>query len=100
MILSGLLLLIVAALVWLPEIVERNMNGIAATTRKTPSPRSQMLHDQLFIADLHANTLLWNRDLLQRGTRGHVDLPRLQEGNVGLQMFTIVTKAPRGMNVA
>nr|ABV27265.1 peptidase M19 renal dipeptidase [Chloracidobacterium thermophilum] len=95
---GSLLLLVVAALVWLPEIVERNINGIAATTRKAPSPCAQALHARLFIADLHADTLLWNRDLLQRGTRGHVDLPRLQEGNVALQAFTIVTKAPRGMN--
>ncbi|OYT73814.1 MAG: peptidase M19 [Chloracidobacterium sp. CP2_5A] len=94
----GCLPLVVAALIWLPEIAEREMNGIAATTRKPPSSRAQDLHRRLFVADLHADTLLWNRDLLARGTRGHVDLPRLQEGNVALQAFTIVTKAPRGMN--
>lgn len=41
----------------------------------------------MFIADLHADTLLWKRDPLQRGSHGHVDLPRLREGNVGLQDF-------------
>ncbi len=95
---ASLLLLVVAAFIWLPELVERKMNGIAATARKPPSPRAQALHRRLFVADLHADTLLWNRDLLARGARGHVDLPRLQEGNVALQAFTIVTKAPRGMN--
>ncbi|MFQ3580378.1 MAG: dipeptidase [Chloracidobacterium sp.] len=79
-------------------MVEREVNGIAATTRKPPSSRALALHARLFVADLHADTLLWNRDLLARSTRGHVDLPRLQEGNVALQAFTIVTKAPRGMN--
>jgi microsomal dipeptidase-like Zn-dependent dipeptidase len=38
--------------------------------------------------------LLWSRDLLDHGTRGHVDIPRLIEGNVALQAFTIVTKTP------
>ena len=49
--------------------------------------------------DLHADALLWGRDLLERGTRGHVDLPRLREGNVALQAFTVVTKTPHGLNV-
>ncbi len=95
---AGLCLVLVAAFIWLPGIVEQNLNGIVATTRKPPSPRARALHARLLVADLHADTLLWNRDLLVRGTRGHVDLPRLQEGNVALQAFTIVTKAPRGMN--
>jgi microsomal dipeptidase-like Zn-dependent dipeptidase len=53
----------------------------------------------LFIADLHADSLLWDRDLLERGSRGHVDLPRLRDGNVALQAFTIVSKVPRGLNI-
>ncbi|MCS7080836.1 MAG: dipeptidase [Chloracidobacterium sp.] len=98
MVAAGLFLLVAAAFIWLPEIAEREMNGVVATTRKPPSSRAKALHERLLVADLHADTLLWNRDLLARGTRGHVDLPRLQEGNVALQAFTIVTKAPRGMN--
>jgi len=42
--------------------------------------------------------LLWDRDLLVKNTRGQVDIPRLVEGNVALQAFTIVTKVPRGLN--
>src|SRR2546426_5588069 len=42
--------------------------------------RSRALHRQLLIADLHADSLLWGRDLLERGTRGHADIPRLIEG--------------------
>jgi microsomal dipeptidase-like Zn-dependent dipeptidase len=48
--------------------------------------------------DLHADSLLWSRDLLVRGTRGQVDIPRLIEGHVALQAFTVVTKTPRGLN--
>jgi len=48
----------------------------------------------LFIADLHADSLLWGRDLLARGRSGQVDLPRMQSGNVGLQTFSVVTQVP------
>jgi microsomal dipeptidase-like Zn-dependent dipeptidase len=41
---------------------------------------------------------LWNRDLNDRGNRGHADMPRLLEGNVALQVFTAVTKSPAGQN--
>jgi microsomal dipeptidase-like Zn-dependent dipeptidase len=38
--------------------------------------------------------LLWNRDLLDLSDSGHVDVPRLIDGNVALQAFTVVTKTP------
>ncbi len=53
------------------------------------------LHRSMFVADLHADTLLWNRDLLAHGAHGHVDLPRMAEGRLGLQVFTLVTDTPR-----
>ena len=52
------------------------------------------LHSSLFIVDLHADTMLWDRDLLEESDSGHVDLPRLIEGNVALQVFAVVTHAP------
>ena len=57
------------------------------------------LHKTLDVADLHGDALLWGRDLLERGTRGHVDIPRLAEGNVALQVFGVVTQSPRGLNI-
>jgi len=51
-------------------------------------------HNELLIADLHADTLLWNRDLMKRSDRGHVDIPRMVEGNIGLQGFSMVTQTP------
>src|SRR5690242_21576780 len=47
---------------------------------------------------MHADSLLWQRDLLTRGDRGHVDLPRLIEGHYALQIFSSVTKSPAGQN--
>jgi len=81
-----------------PGILERSMNRIAGSGEWTVSPAAQALHDRLAIADLHSDTLLWKRDPEARADRGHVDLPRLQEGNVKLQVFSSVTKSPKGQN--
>jgi microsomal dipeptidase-like Zn-dependent dipeptidase len=101
-ILLGLVVILVLAVVAFETIgaslVERRMNPIRGTSRPV-SERARELHAKMFVADLHADSLLWGRDLLQRGTRGHVDLPRLIEGNVALQVLDVVTKSPRGLNI-
>jgi len=58
------------------------------------SKDAKQLHQTLTVVDLHADQLLWNRDLLERTTRGHVDWPRLLEGNVAVQVFGVVTGVP------
>lgn len=50
------------------------------------------LHQRWCIADGHADSLMWNRDLCVRSEEGHVDFPRLREAGVKLQCFTIVTR--------
>ncbi|HMT47126.1 MAG TPA: dipeptidase, partial [Novosphingobium sp.] len=62
------------------------------------SAEARALHKTLQIVDLHSDTLMWDRDLLKQADRGHEDLPRLQGGNVALQLFSSVTKSPRGQN--
>lgn len=93
-------LLVVAGLVflWLPGYVESSVNGVLHKPPYPISARARDLAQRIPIVDLHADSLLWARDLLQRGSRGQVDIPRLIEGRVALQAFTIVTKTPRGMN--
>ncbi len=81
-----------------PALVESHYNRTLHDPPYTASERARALHRKLFVADLHADTLLWDRDILEKSTRGHVDVPRLVEGGVALQAFTIVTKAPRGLN--
>jgi membrane dipeptidase len=83
----------------LPAQVEKRMNRTLNAPPYQASERAVALHKTLLVADLHADSLLWARDLLERGTRGHVDIPRLIEGNVALQAFTIVTKTPRNQNI-
>lgn len=91
-----LLLLVIGAIGFAaaPGLIDRKINR---TTQQwdTPAP---LMHKDLFIADLHADTLLWQRDLLEQHDYGHVDLPRLQKGNVALQVFSAVTKVPYGQN--
>jgi microsomal dipeptidase-like Zn-dependent dipeptidase len=98
----GLLALLVvaaiAAFAFGPAFVERGMNRVDASRAGPVSDAARRLHDSLFVADLHSDLLLWHRDPLARGTRGHTDVPRLGDGNVALQVFSTVTKTPRGLN--
>ena len=95
--------LALAASVWLvrlilPGVLERGMNVVESHAPYDISPRAQALHESLFIVDLHSDSLLWKRDLALASERGQVDLPRLQAGNVALQVFSATTKSPRGQN--
>ncbi|HYE27927.1 MAG TPA: dipeptidase [Allosphingosinicella sp.] len=81
-----------------PGYVEGGMNKVVATPLPAASARARALHARLAIADMHADTLLWQRSLLDRATRGQVDLPRLEAGNVALQVFSSVTKTPKHQN--
>jgi microsomal dipeptidase-like Zn-dependent dipeptidase len=78
---------------------ERRLNGIAAAPPYEASERARELHARSTVVDLHADPLLWGRDLLVRGTRGHIDVPRLLDGNVAVQVFGVATKSPRHLNI-
>lgn len=91
---SGML---AAFFVFAPGIADRGMNQTIGTTAKA-GPEARALHRTLAVADLHADTLLWKRSLLDGDGQGHVDLPRLERGNVALQVFSSVTKTPRNQN--
>ncbi|WP_459788500.1 dipeptidase [Alteriqipengyuania sp. 357] len=100
MIIVGLVLLIGIAgfFQFGPGMVERGMNQIDGEPLIEVSEEAKALHQTLTIVDLHSDTLLWSRNLLSRADRGHMDLPRLEEGNVALQVFSSVTKTPKGQN--
>ena len=91
--------LLMAFFIFFPGEVENRMNQTRNLPPYKVSEAAQALHERLLVADLHADTLLWNRDLLEHGERGHVDVPRLVKGNVAVQMFTVVTKVPRGVGI-
>ncbi len=81
-----------------PGYLEADMNRIDGKALIKVSPEALALHQSLQIVDLHSDTLMWQRDLLKPASRGQEDLPRLQQGNVALQLFSSVTKTPRGQN--
>ncbi len=94
----GLLLALLAALIIGPAMLEKSMNVVLPHSPYPVSPEALKLHKTLVVGDLHSDSTLWKRDLLERGDRGHVDIPRMREGNQAVQMFTSVTKSPSGQN--
>ncbi|NHF71690.1 dipeptidase [Paracoccus xiamenensis] len=100
LVLLGLIALAAAAFfTFAPGYVERGLNPLTTPEDGWPvSEQAQALHDRLTIGDWHSDALLWDRDLLKRVDRGHTDVPRLQDGNVAVQVFTTVTKSPSGLN--
>ena len=82
---------------WIASLPDQFSNTVMCCDSDTeidvPS-KIRSFHRDLFVADLHADSLLWDRDLSKRGDYGHVDVPRLIEGNVALQAFTVVTRVP------
>lgn len=97
----GLCVVLVIALMgffmFAPAIADKSMNKVIGT-RATVSAEAAALHRTLAVADLHNDQLLWNRNLDRRSAYGHVDLPRMEAGNVALATFSSVSQTPRGQN--
>lgn len=100
----AVLLLLIAAFLYIQLIFVPNtdakMNPVIDLGPYEVSDAAQTLHDTLYVADLHADSLMWRRNTTERHNHGHVDLPRLREGGVDFQIFSAVTKSPRGLNFA
>lgn len=98
----GALALTAAALIFffgfLPAIFDRAANRVTRAEPWPLTPAARALHQRLVIVDLHIDTLLWKRDVWRLAERGHVDLPRMEAGNLAIGVFSSVTKVPRGQN--
>jgi microsomal dipeptidase-like Zn-dependent dipeptidase len=81
-------------------IADARYNTVQAEPPYDAADHAEALHDTLMVADLHNDLLLWPRDPLTRYDRGHSDVPRLREGEVGLQVFAAVTQVPWGRSYA
>jgi microsomal dipeptidase-like Zn-dependent dipeptidase len=81
-----------------PGLVEAHFNKAVPGSSAPVSDAARRLHETLLVADLHSDALLWGADLAKRRARGHVDLPRLREGRLAVQGFSVVTQTPRGLN--
>jgi len=91
-------LVLVLFFVVAPPMLDDDQNPVDAHQPYTISPEAAELHSSLIVGDWHADSLLWMRDLTQQYDYGHLDFPRMQQGNMALQMFTTVTKSPSGQN--
>jgi membrane dipeptidase len=78
--------------------VDQSKNIVLVHEPFNISAEAAELHASLIVGDWHADTALWNRDMQGKHNFGHLDLARMQEGNIALQMFTTVTKSPSGQN--
>jgi microsomal dipeptidase-like Zn-dependent dipeptidase len=81
------------------SIVERRHNRVHRAGPYRASERAMALYSTLDVVDLHADSLLWGRDLTVRSARGHIDIPRLVEGNIALEGFAASIKIPRRLNL-
>jgi len=77
---------------------EARLNPVLAGNEPAVPAAVIAFHRSAFVADMHADSLLWGRDLARRGNRGQLDLPRLRDGGVDLQVFSAVTRVPRNLN--
>lgn len=80
-------------------ILDKQMNLVEYSDPRQLGTEAKELYNSLeFIADLHCDALLWDRDLTKELDYAHLDFPRMQQANMSLQAFTIVTKSPKGQN--
>ncbi|MCB0497700.1 MAG: membrane dipeptidase [Cyclobacteriaceae bacterium] len=79
--------------------VDSGYNKVAQKPPYRTTAQVRALYYNLpFVADLHSDVLLWNRNIEKRHKYGHEDIPRMIDANLALQAFTIVSKTPKNMN--
>jgi membrane dipeptidase len=81
-----------------PGILEGGINVVEEHSPYEISDEARALHSTLTVVDLHSDTMLWSRNPLDPSSTGHVDVPRMVEGNMALQVFSSTTKSPSGQN--
>jgi len=99
LIIAAVIILIAAVVffTYVPGFFDKKANVV--TAKISASDRMTWYDSIPFIADLHCDMLLWDRDFFEAHDYGHVDLPRMQQANMAFQVFTIVSKVPRGINI-
>jgi membrane dipeptidase len=78
---------------------ERALNRVHRRGPYRASPQAAELHRSLTVVDLHADSLLWGRDLRRRARYGQLDVPRLIDGGVALVGLAAATQVPLGANM-
>jgi membrane dipeptidase len=95
-----LLFILIIAIAGFFLVVPRYLDQTSNKVTQSGAPVKNEWYDSIpFIADLHCDELLWDRNLLKKINYGHVDVPRMQQANMAFQVFTIVSKVPAGINI-
>lgn len=91
-------ILLSATFVYLPLVVEDFLNHARLPLVQVHLDNAQMYKHVYAVADLHCDVLLWVGRDFSKTTKhpfvrdrviGHVDVPRLQQGNVQIQVFAV-----------
>ncbi len=80
-------------------VSERVLNRVHRRGPYGASAQAVELHRSLTVVDLHADSLLWGRDLRRRAAYGHLDVPRLVDGGVAIVGLSAATHVPMGANM-
>ena len=90
----------VLVMITMHVLVVLNLDQLANHVSDHPIPtvskEAEEIHLASFITDMHSDALMWRRDFLERNSVGHVDLPRLADGGVSLQVLSAGTNFPLG----
>ena len=81
-----------------PNAARERFFGTRSTPRPPVSPDALALHGRLIVTDLHADSPIWRRDVLDRSDLGHFDFTRMAEGGGAVQGFLMVTESPMVIN--
>jgi microsomal dipeptidase-like Zn-dependent dipeptidase len=80
------------------RVADSVMNPVGKNDPQALTDHAKRLHRSLLVADLHADTLMFDRGgvtgIQKKHSYSHADVPRLKEGNVGFQMLTVATVTP------
>lgn len=82
---------------WFARLADRASNGCDRRDLPFHPDIAAAYPEGVLIADLHADTLLWGVNPWAARSSGHVDLPRLLQAGVGLQVFGGPTWTPLPM---
>jgi membrane dipeptidase len=88
-----LLMLSLSSCCVLGSFADRKINPVTSSPKPASAIAQSILNASASV-DLHADTLLWEREFLSDSPNGHVTLAGLQQSNVGLQVFSTVSSLP------
>jgi len=94
-----ILCIVVAFFLVTPRLVDESQNKILKKPPYPASERALTLHPQLTIADLHADSLCGDAICSNAASMARSTFLAWADGNVALQVFSLPTKSPSGLNI-